>query len=86
MILLPEGESLRDTLSRVLPYYINEILPLLLQEKRILVVSHGNSLRALMSVIDKVKSDQVNDIQVPTARPIIYEISKDSTVLSKIRS
>src|ERR671922_1915504 len=55
----PGGESLKDTAARVLPYYIQEILPAVLQGKRVLIAAHGNSLRALVMVLDHLSGDEI---------------------------
>ncbi|HZV12843.1 MAG TPA: 2,3-diphosphoglycerate-dependent phosphoglycerate mutase, partial [Candidatus Kapabacteria bacterium] len=68
----PEGESLADTAARVLPYYEKTIQPLLLQGKNVLVVAHGNSLRALVMKLDALTKEQVVELNIPTAEPIIY--------------
>lgn len=68
----PNGESLKDTAARVLPYYAAEIEPKLKAGKNILVVAHGNSLRALIMHIEKLSPEQILKREIGTARPIIY--------------
>ena len=77
------GESLRDTGARVWPYYINEILPQVLNEKTTLVAAHGNSLRSLVMVLDKLSKEEVVELYLATGVPIIYEFNADSTIKSK---
>ncbi len=68
----PNGESLKDTAARVLPYYLAEIEPKLKAGKNILVVAHGNSLRALIMHIEKLSPEQILKREIGTGRPIIY--------------
>ncbi len=79
----PGGESLRDTLARTLPYYVQEILPGVLRGQRTLVVAHGNSLRALIMVLEKLTPEGILKREVGTGLPIIYRLNADSTVASK---
>jgi 2,3-bisphosphoglycerate-dependent phosphoglycerate mutase len=80
----PGGESLRDTAARVLPYYINEILPAVLRGERVLVSAHGNSLRALVMVLDRLSPEGIVKREIPTGVPIIYRLNADATVASKL--
>jgi 2,3-bisphosphoglycerate-dependent phosphoglycerate mutase len=80
----PGGESLRDTAARVLPYYIQEMLPAVLRGQRVLVSAHGNSLRALVMVLDRLNSDEIVKREIPTGVPIIYRLNADATVASKL--
>jgi 2,3-bisphosphoglycerate-dependent phosphoglycerate mutase len=79
----PEGESLADTAARVLPYYEKVIEPLLLQGKNVLVVAHGNSLRALVMKLDNLTKEQIVELNIPTAEPIIYTFNAQGTIESK---
>jgi 2,3-bisphosphoglycerate-dependent phosphoglycerate mutase len=80
----PGGESLRDTAARVLPYYIIEILPRVLRGERVLVSAHGNSLRALVMVLDKHTPESITKLNLDTGVPMIYRLNTDSTVASKL--
>ncbi len=80
----PGGESLRDTAARVLPYYIQEILPRVLRGERVLVSAHGNSLRALVMVLDKHSTESILKLNIETGVPMIYRLNADSTVASKL--
>ncbi len=80
----PGGESLKDTLARALPYYVQEILPCVLRGERTLVVAHGNSLRALIMVLDKLTPEQILKRELATGAPVIYRLNADSTVASKL--
>jgi 2,3-bisphosphoglycerate-dependent phosphoglycerate mutase len=79
----PGGESLKDTAARVLPYYIQEILPCVLGGKNVLVSAHGNSLRALVMVLEKLKPDEIVKRELATGVPLIYRLNADSTVAEK---
>ena len=80
----PGGESLKDTLARTLPYYVQEILPGVLNGKRTLVAAHGNSLRALIMVLEKLTPEQILKRELATGVPIIYRLNPDATVASKL--
>jgi len=80
----PGGESLKDTLARALPYYVQEILPGVLNGKRTLVAAHGNSLRALIMVLEKLSPEGILKRELATGVPIIYRLNADSTVASKL--
>ena len=79
----PGGESLEDTAARVLPYYEREILPRVIEGKRVLVSAHGNSLRALVMRLDKLGEEQVTGLNLATGLPMIYRLNADSTVAEK---
>jgi len=80
----PGGESLKDTLARTLPYYVQEILPCVLRGERTLVSAHGNSLRALIMVLEKLSPKQILARELATGVPIIYRLNADATVASKL--
>ncbi|MBN9005326.1 MAG: 2,3-bisphosphoglycerate-dependent phosphoglycerate mutase [Rhizobiales bacterium] len=80
----PGGESLKDTLARTLPYYVQEILPCVLRGERTLVSAHGNSLRALIMVLEKLSPEQILKRELATGVPIIYRLNPDATVASKL--
>src|ERR1700745_1299513 len=80
----PGGESLKDTLARTLPYYVQEILPCVLRSERTLVVAHGNSLRALIMVLEKLSPEGILKRELATGVPVVYHLTADSTVASKL--
>ena len=80
----PGGESLRDTLARTLPYYVTGILPRVLRGERVLVAAHGNSLRALVMVLDKHTPESITKLNLDTGVPMVYRLNADSTVASKL--
>jgi 2,3-bisphosphoglycerate-dependent phosphoglycerate mutase len=79
----PGGESLRDTAARVLPYYIQEILPRVLGGDNVLVAAHGNSLRALVMVLERLSPKAILNREIATGAPLIYRLNADSTVAEK---
>jgi 2,3-bisphosphoglycerate-dependent phosphoglycerate mutase len=72
--LLPASESLKDTLARVLPYWEQRIVPELRGGKHVLIVAHGNSLRALVKMLDHMSESDVVEFNIPTGVPIVYEL------------
>jgi 2,3-bisphosphoglycerate-dependent phosphoglycerate mutase len=77
----PNGESLKDTRERALPYYDAHIKPLVLKGQTILVVAHGNSLRALVMVLDNISEEAIPDLNIPTGVPLRYVINSNRKVL-----
>ena len=70
----PNGESLKDTLERVLPYYEKSIAPQLRAGKNVLIAAHGNSLRALVKHLEKISADEILKLNIPTGVPRVYEL------------
>ncbi len=79
----PGGESLKDTVARVLPYYCQHILPRVLNGERVIVAAHGNSLRALVMVLDRLTPETIPSMELETGVPLVYRLKADSTVESK---
>jgi 2,3-bisphosphoglycerate-dependent phosphoglycerate mutase len=79
----PGGESLRDTGARVWPYYMTDILPHVLSGQNVLVAAHGNSLRSLVMVLDRLSKEQILKLNLATGVPMVYRLKADSTVASK---
>ncbi|MCL4278024.1 MAG: 2,3-diphosphoglycerate-dependent phosphoglycerate mutase [Ignavibacteria bacterium] len=79
----PNGESLAMTRERVAPYYEAHIKPLLLQNKNVLVVAHGNSLRSLVMMIEHLTPDEILKTEIATGIPIIYNLDENLTVENK---
>jgi 2,3-bisphosphoglycerate-dependent phosphoglycerate mutase len=73
----PGGESLKDTAARVLPYFRSTIEPLLRAGQNLLVVAHGNSLRALIMELEQLTPEQILQFELPTATPRIYLLNQD---------
>jgi len=80
----PGGESLKDTVARALPYYVQEIQPRVLRGERVLISAHGNSLRALIMVLERLTPEQILKRELGTGVPIIYRLNADSTVASQL--
>ena len=79
----PDGESLKDTADRVLPYFEAEIMPKVISGSSILIAAHGNSLRALIMKLDSISSEDIVKLEIPTGAPIQYEFTADGTVGKK---
>ena len=79
----PGGESLRDTGARVWPYYMTEILPRVLRGETVIVAAHGNSLRSLAMVLDRLNTETILQLEIATGEPIVYRLNADSTVASR---
>jgi 2,3-bisphosphoglycerate-dependent phosphoglycerate mutase len=80
----PGGESLKDTVARALPYYCQHILPAVLDGRRVIVAAHGNSLRALVMVLDKLTPKTIPSMELETGVPLVYRLRADSMVESKV--
>jgi 2,3-bisphosphoglycerate-dependent phosphoglycerate mutase len=72
--LLPKCEALLHTKERFMPYWIQEIVPQIKAGKRVLIVAHGNSLRALIKHLDQISDDQITELNIPTGIPLVYEL------------
>ena len=79
----PGGESLKDTVARVVPYYCQVILPTVLNGHSVLVSAHGNSLRALVMVLDHLTPSALLTLEIETGAALVYRLKADSTVESK---
>jgi 2,3-bisphosphoglycerate-dependent phosphoglycerate mutase len=74
---LPLCESLKDTVSRCLPYWHQEIAPMMKAGKRIVIAAHGNSLRALVKYLDNISDEEIVKVNIPTGVPLVYEFDAD---------
>ena len=79
----PDGESLKDTADRVLPYFETEIMPKVISGSSILIAAHGNSLRALIMKLDSISPEDIVKLEIPTGAPIQYEFTPDGSVDKK---
>ena len=79
----PDGESLKDTADRVLPYFKTEIMPKVINGSSILIAAHGNSLRALIMKLDTISREDIVELEIPTGAPIQYEFTPDGIVDKK---
>ena len=80
---LPLTECLKDTVVRVTPLWEESIAPALKANKRILIVAHGNSLRALIQLLEKLPEDEITELNIPTAQPIVYRFDADLKPISR---
>jgi 2,3-bisphosphoglycerate-dependent phosphoglycerate mutase len=80
----PGGESLRDTVARALPYFVQEILPRVLRGERTIVAAHGNSLRALVMVLERLSPEGILKRELATGVPILYRLNTDATVAETV--
>lgn len=74
---LPATESLKITLDRVLPYWHSTIAPMIKTGKKVLIVAHGNSLRALVKFLDNIPDNEITELNIPTGVPLVYELDKE---------
>ncbi len=74
---LPATESLKDTLARVLPFWHARIAPELRDGRNVLVVAHGNSLRAMVKMLDGLSEAQITELNIPTGVPLVYELDRE---------
>ena len=81
--VIPNGENLKVTLERVLPFWEDQIAPALLSGKRVLVVAHGNSLRALAKHIEGISDADIMDLEIPTGQPLVYKLDDSLKVVEK---
>jgi len=79
----PNGESLKDTAARTLPYFDSKILPEVKSGKNVLVSAHGNSLRSIVMELDQLSPDEITKLEIATGVPLLYEINSSGKVLSK---
>lgn len=81
--LIPKGERLADTYARVMPLWQDELAPRLLDGQNLLVTGHGNSLRALVKFLENVPDEQMEDIEIPNAEPVLYRFNEQLQVVNK---
>jgi len=74
---IPATECLRDTVARVIPFWKDSIAPAIQRGRRVVVAAHGNSLRALIKYLDNVSDDDIVGLNIPTARPLVYELDAE---------
>jgi 2,3-bisphosphoglycerate-dependent phosphoglycerate mutase len=79
-INVPDTESLKDTIDRVLPYWDQSIAPALQSGKRVVVAAHGNSLRALEKHLSGISDEDIVNLEIPTGQPIVYDLRDNLSV------
>lgn len=77
----PGGESLSQTYDRVIPYYKNSIEPILLKGNDVLIVAHGNSLRALMMLLENINPEKISSVEIATAAPRVYVFGPNQKII-----
>jgi 2,3-bisphosphoglycerate-dependent phosphoglycerate mutase len=82
-IAIPQTESLKDTIARVLPYWDGRIAPALKGGQRVLISAHGNSLRALVKHLSGIPDDEITSLEIPTGQPIVYELDDNLTATDR---
>ena len=80
---IPNGESLKDVYERTVPYFVNKILPLIIEGKNVLVVAHGNSLRTIVKYVEQISDEGIADVEVPFGAIIIYDLDAEGHMLHK---
>lgn len=80
---VPKGETLEDVYNRVVPYYQSQILPDLRNGKNVLIVAHGNSLRALVKYLDNLSNEDVEKLEIATGQIYLYDINENGSIVSK---
>jgi 2,3-bisphosphoglycerate-dependent phosphoglycerate mutase len=78
----PNGESLKDTLARVLPYWESTIYPHVVKKERMIITAHGNSLRSLVMHLDNLSREEVLELNIPTGVPLVYEFDDNAKPVS----
>ena len=73
---IPLTECLKDTVARVVPYWKKEIVPQIKKGKKVIIAAHGNSLRALVKYLDNISDENIVNLNIPTAMPLVYELDK----------
>jgi 2,3-bisphosphoglycerate-dependent phosphoglycerate mutase len=80
---IPLTESLKETVARFLPYWYEVIAPEIKAGKRVLIVAHGNSLRALVKYLENITDDEIVNLNIPTGIPLVYSLNEDLKPLTK---
>lgn len=80
---LPLHESLKETIERTVPYFEEVIKPKMLEDRRVLISAHGNSIRALVKYFDDLNDDEIMEVNIPTGIPLVYEFDSDFKVTNR---
>jgi 2,3-bisphosphoglycerate-dependent phosphoglycerate mutase len=80
-IRVPDTESLKDTIERVLPYWDEAIAPALKSGERVLISAHGNSIRALVKHLSELGDEEIVGVEIPTGEPLVYELNDDLSLV-----
>lgn len=74
---IPHTECLKDTIERVIPYWNDEIKKSLLENKKVIIAAHENSLRGLIKYLDNISDDEIVNLEIPTGNPLVYELDEN---------
>lgn len=74
---LPDTECLKDTVERFVPYWEDQIVPVIRSGKRVIIAAHGNSLRALVKYLDNISEEEITELNIPTGIPLVYELDEN---------
>jgi len=80
-ISLPLNESLKDNFNRMLPYWIENIVPEIKAGKKVIISAHGKSLRGIIKYLDNTSDEEIPNLEIPTGRPLIYELDENLSPL-----
>lgn len=80
----PNGESLKDTCERTIPYYTTNILPELQKGKNVLIVAHGNSLRSITKYVENISDEEIPNLEIPTGVPVVYHFDAQMNLKKKV--
>ena len=80
---VPRTESLKDTVARAVPYYEDQIAPVLKIGKRVIIAAHGNSLRGIIKYLSNISDEDIVGLEIPTGEPIVYELNDDLTAAKR---
>ncbi|MCK9393961.1 2,3-bisphosphoglycerate-dependent phosphoglycerate mutase, partial [bacterium] len=80
---IPLAESLKDTEERVLPFWIDTIVPAIKKGKRVIISAHGNSIRAIMKFVEELDAKEIEVVEIPTGIPIVYEFDENMKMTKK---
>ncbi|WP_105957230.1 2,3-diphosphoglycerate-dependent phosphoglycerate mutase [Apilactobacillus quenuiae] len=83
--IIPGGENLKVTLERVMPLWVDQIAPKLLDGKNVIIAAHGNSLRALSKYIERISDDDIMDLEMKTGEPVVYDFNDKLEVQNKTK-
>ena len=81
--VIPDGESLKLTLERTLPFFMDEIGPSLIASKNVLVAAHGNSLRSITKYIENISDEEITSVEIATGEPIVYTLDENLKIIKK---
>ncbi len=79
----PEGESLKDTAARTIPFLERAIMGDIVDGRNVIVVAHGNSLRSIVMYLEKLSPKEIVKVEIPTGTPIIYDLDENGNILNK---